>query len=91
MSVLVTLYSIVSHAYSVSGFSIQDSVLSRFPIFCANSHLQGYGRSLGKDTKSFEWLHSLPQKEKKPNDVAPIYYRPVYLYFRTAPREHWLI
>jgi len=64
MSVPVTLYSMVSHAYSVSGFSIQESVLSRFPIFCANSHLPGYGRLLGKDTKSFEWLHSLPHKAK---------------------------
>jgi len=64
MSVLVTLFSIVSHAYSVPGFSIQDTVLSRFPIFCANSHLPGYGRLLGKDTKSFEWLHSLPHKRK---------------------------
>jgi len=64
MSVLVTLYSIVSHAYPVSGFSIQDSVLSRFPIFCASSHLPRYGRLLGKDTKSFEWLHSLPHIRK---------------------------
>jgi len=64
MSVPVTLHSIVSHAYSVSGFSIQNSLLSRFPIFCANSHLPGYGRVLGKDTKSFEWLHSLPHKTK---------------------------
>jgi len=43
MSIQVTLYSNVSHAYSVSCFSIQNSVLSRFPIFCANSHLPGYG------------------------------------------------
>jgi len=28
---------------------------------------------LGKDTKNFEWLHSLPHWKKKPNDVAPIY------------------
>jgi len=45
-------------------FSIQDSILSRFPIFCANAHLPGYGMFLGKDTKSFEWLHSLPHKRK---------------------------
>ena len=64
MSVPVTLYSIVSHANSFSGFSIQDSVLSRFLIFCANSHLPGNGRLLGKDSKSFQWLHSLPRKTK---------------------------
>jgi len=67
MSVPVTLYTIVSHAYAVSGFSIQSSVLSRFLIFSVNSHLPGYGKLLGKGTKSFEWLHSLPHWKKKPN------------------------
>jgi len=64
MSILVTLYSNVSHAYSVSGFRIQDSVLCRFPIFCAKSHLAGYDRLLWKVTKSFECLHSLSHKRK---------------------------
>jgi len=71
MSILVTLYSNVSHAYTVSNFSIQNHVLSKFPSFCADSHLPGYGRLLGKDTKSFEWLHSLLQQKKKSNIVAP--------------------
>jgi len=31
MSILVALYSNVSHAYTVSDFSIQNSVLSKFP------------------------------------------------------------
>jgi len=64
MSILVTLYYNVSHAYTVSNFSMQNPVLSKVPSFCANSHLPGYGRLSGKDTKSFEWLHSLPIKRK---------------------------
>jgi len=64
MSILVTLYYNVSHAYTVSNFSMQNPVLSKVPSFCANSHLPGYGRLSGKDTKSFEWLHSPPSKEK---------------------------
>jgi len=64
MSILVTFCSNVSHAYTVSNFSIQNPVLSKFPIFCANLHFPQYSRSLSKDTKSFEWLHSLSIKRK---------------------------
>jgi len=53
MSILMTLYSNVGHAYSVSVFGIQDSVLSKFPSFCAYSRFPGYGRSLGRDMKRF--------------------------------------
>jgi len=65
MSILVTLYSNVSHAYTVSNFSMQNPVLSKFPSFCANLHLPGYGRLLSKDTKSFDWLHSLSIKKSR--------------------------
>jgi len=41
MSILVALYSDVSHAYTVSDFSIQNSVLSKFPNFCTNSLFPG--------------------------------------------------
>jgi len=41
MSILVALYSDVSHAYPVSDFSIQISVLSEFPNFCTNSLFSG--------------------------------------------------
>jgi len=71
MSILVTLYSNVSHTYTVSNFSMQDSVLTRFPSFYINSRFPEYGGLLGKGTKSFEWLHSLPHEKKKPNMAAP--------------------
>jgi len=55
----VIFYFNVSHAYSV--FSIQDSVLSKFPIFCANSHIQGM-----IDLRASFSLH----QKKKPNTMA---------------------
>ena len=60
MSILVTLYSNVSHAYTVSDFTTPDSVLTKFPSLYTNSRFPECGGLLDKGTKSFEWLHSLP-------------------------------
>jgi len=65
MSLLVTLYSSVSHAYTVSNFNIQNPALSKFPSFCANLNLPGYGRLLSKDTiKVLSGFTLSPPKEK---------------------------
>jgi len=65
MSILVTFYSNVSHAYTVSNFSIQNPVLSKLPSFCANWHLSGYGRLSGKDTRKFLSGSTLPPLREK--------------------------
>jgi len=66
MTILVTLYPNVSHAYSVSVFGIQDSVLSKLPSFGAYSRFPGYGKSLGRDMKrflsGFPFSHSSKEK-----------------------------
>jgi len=65
MSIVVALHSEVSHAYIVSDFSIQNSVLSEFPNFCTNSHFQGREGCWVKARRVF-WVPalSLLSKEK---------------------------
>jgi len=75
MSVLVTLYSNVSHTYSVSSFSIQGFVLSRFPIFCIKFHFQEHGRLLGKGTKKFLSGSTLPPSKEKAEHGDSIWLR----------------
>jgi len=68
MSLLVTLYSVCKSRLYCLQFQHARLCSVLISSFCAKLHLPGYGRLLGKDTKSLGGFTLSPNERKRPND-----------------------